>query len=286
MSTHHRDDASGSRLAPVAPNHTRALPDHQADGDASRAPTLLGAAWPVGWRTLGVLTGWCAVVVGVFWGLGEVVERSPVDDADRELARDVVDRRTDTLDAWAPWGAGLSDTLVKIVATTIIVALMFWAWRRWVEPLIVAGALIFEASAFMLATLLVGRPRPDVERLQDSPVNSSWPSGHVAAATAYAAIAVVVCRHLRSSAARVAVWAAVVTITVVVAAARIYQGMHFASDVVAGVALGALSVAIVTVVIDRAAARRSIDPVPSGRTTPDQTSVMPERMAATTSSGT
>lgn len=228
----------------------------------SEAPTLLGAAWPAGWRTLAVLTLWCAAVVGVFTAMGELVERSPIDDADRRFARDAVERRTDALDAWAPWAAGLSDTLVKIIATTLVVGAMFWVWRRWLEPLIVAGALIFEASAFMLSTLLVSRPRPDVERLQESPVNSSWPSGHVAAATAYAAIAVVVSRHLRATAAKVAVWAMVAVITVVVAAARIYQGMHFASDVVAGVLLGATSVAIVTVVLDRAAARRSIDPAP------------------------
>lgn len=220
---------------------------------------LLGAPWPVGWRELAVLVGWCAVVIGVFSGLGELVVRSTVDDADREFARAVVDRRTERLDAWSPWAAGLSDTVVKIVATAVIVTAMFWVWRRWLEPLIVAGALVFEASAFMLATLVVGRPRPDVERLQESPVNSSWPSGHVAAATAYAAIAVVLSRHLRSLAAKVAVWAVVVIVTAVVAAARIYQGMHFASDVVAGIALGAISVTIVTVVIDRAAERRGLD---------------------------
>jgi membrane-associated phospholipid phosphatase len=229
---------------PAAGEHERASADVSRD-----QPTFLGAPWPLGWRTAGVLVAWCLAVIAVFAAVGEIIERTAVDDSDREIARDIVERRTTTGNDIAPWAAGLSDTLVKIIATTIIVGIMFAVWRRWRDPLVVAVSLIFEATAFIVITTITSRPRPEVERLQESPVNSSYPSGHVAAATAYFAIALVVSRHLRSTWAKIVVWVVPGLIALTVAVARMYQGMHYLSDVIVGIVLGAVSVVIVDRVI-------------------------------------
>ncbi len=127
-----------------------------------------------------------------------------------------VDQRTATLNDLSPWGAGLADTFSKIIVTAIIAVVMLRVWKRWVEPLVVVVTLIFEASVFITVTTLVSRPRPPFEHLQDSPVNSSFPSGHVAAAAAYAAISLVWSWHVRSRSARVAIWSIPVLITTVV----------------------------------------------------------------------
>ena len=244
--THSPD--TGSDHTRADDGHRRSAPIARDPHDAHGPPTLLGAPWPLGWRTAGVLLAWCIAVIAVFSAVGEIMVRTPIDDADREIARDVVDQRTATGNDIAPWAAGLSDTLVKIIATTIIVGIMFAVWRRWRDPLVVAVSLIFEATAFIIITTITSRPRPEVERLQESPVNSSYPSGHVAAATAYFAIALVVSRHLRSTWAKAAVWTAPVLIVLTVSAARLYQGMHYLSDVVVGIILGVVSV----VIVDRA----------------------------------
>ena len=163
---------------------------------------------------------------------------------DLDVARRLARSRTATGNDLARWGATLAETPVKIGVTIVVGLIMLRRWRRWYEPLFVALPLVFEASAFMAMTLIVRRPRPAVHRLLSSPVASSFPSGHVAAATVYLALAIVVFRHARSVMVRVAVVVAAVAVPIVVGWARMYQGMHNLSDVVAGVVLGLVSIAI------------------------------------------
>ena len=91
------------------------------------------------------------------------------------------------LDIATKWGSGLADTFVKIGVTALLAIVMRLAWKRWREPLMMVVPLVLEASAFITVTYLIARPRPD-DRLESSPVNSSFPSGHVAAAAAYSAL--------------------------------------------------------------------------------------------------
>ena len=126
-----------------------------------------------------------------------------------------------------------------------------WLWRRWFEPVFLVVSLVIEAAAFMVVTTVVGRDRPDVARLDASPVGSSFPSGHVAAAAAYAAIAVVVFWHTRKRWARILVVLFAVFVPVIVALARMYRGMHFLSDTIAGAVLGCAAVALTAVVLAR-----------------------------------
>jgi hypothetical protein len=128
----------------------------ESDG-AHPNPTLFGTAWPIGWRSAGVLVAWCAVVIGVFTLVGELIERSPIADLDRRVAQDVVETRTPTGNDVAPWVAGMADTFVKIGVTTLIVLIMFIVWRRWLEPVIVTVSLVFEATAFIVVTTIVAR---------------------------------------------------------------------------------------------------------------------------------
>lgn len=163
---------------------------------------------------------------------------------DTRVAEWFVDLRTPGRDGLATAGSFPADTIVKITVTAVVVGVMLWRWRRWHEVLFVALSLIFEATAFITITAIVRRPRPDVERLLDSPVNSSFPSGHVAAATVYAAFAIVVFWRTRAIWARAAAVILAVVIPTAVALARMYQGMHYLSDVVAGVVLGLVSVGV------------------------------------------
>ena len=86
-------------------------------------------------------------------------------------------------------------------------------------------------------------------RLEESPVDSSFPSGHTAAAAAYGAIAVVVFWRFRNVWVRTAVVALVVAIPIIVGVSRVYAGMHYLTDVVAGVLLGLASVFVVWLVL-------------------------------------
>jgi len=120
-----------------------------------------------------------------------------------------------------------------------------WYYRRWHEAAMIGIPLIFEATAFIVISFIVGRPRPDVERLLDSPVDTTFPSGHVAAATVYASFAVILFWHTTALWARALAVLGAVAAPLIVGWSRMYQGMHYLTDVIAGIVLGAASVLIV-----------------------------------------
>ena len=112
-------------------------------------------------------------------------------------------------------------------------------WRRWREPVFILVAVIGEVLVFTTTTLLVHRPRPSLLAMDAAPPTSSFPSGHVAAATAfYGAVAMLIVLHARHQVVRAAAVTAAVMLVVVVALSRLYRGMHYPSDVVAGALLG------------------------------------------------
>lgn len=217
--------------------------DHDDDGDRWWETT-----WPLDrhdWIRLAVAL---VTVIGVGVAVGEILTNwsvlSGLVEFDERVARDLVDGRTETKNDIAGWVSSISDTFVKIALSILLAAFFLWRFRRWHEAVAIGLPLIFEATAFIVTTYIVGRPRPDVERLLESPVDTSFPSGHVAAATVYAAIAVVVFWHTRAIWARTLAVVAATLVSVGVAWARAYEGMHYFTDVVAGVVLGVASVAI------------------------------------------
>ena len=239
-----------------------------ADAPADRAPTGSPASastasstrtsdwsWPLHrqhWLRLvgafGLLTG-VTIVVG--WLLTDAYAPNAVTRSDADVAQRLVDSRTAERDDLAHWGARLADTEIKIVVTAVLALGAIALWRRWNEALLLVAALVVEASAFVVASFVVGRPRPDVPQLLDSPVDSSFPSGHVAAATVYAVVIVIVFRHTRSVVARVAVVVVCASLPLFVGWARMYQGMHYLSDVVAGALLGVATIALCAWIMPR-----------------------------------
>jgi membrane-associated phospholipid phosphatase len=115
----------------------------------------------------------------------------------------------------------------------------------WREVELVVVALTIEVSVFLLSTLAVDRPRPDVRRLDVSPPTSSYPSGHTAAAIAlYVGLAIVVSSLTRSRVLRVIAWTLAFLLPVAVGLSRLYRAMHHPTDVLASVLLGAAALTI------------------------------------------
>jgi membrane-associated phospholipid phosphatase len=209
-----------------------------------------------GARLVGLYLLLTAVGVGVGLLLTHPFRDSAVTRTDRAIAEWFASNRTGTLNALTAVGSQLSDTMIKIPVTALLCVVVFVAWRRWLEPLTVAVPLIVEATAFITITFIVRRPRPDVPRLEGSPVDSSFPSGHTAAAVVYAAVVVVIFWHTRSRWIRVLAVAVVTFVSIAVGLSRMQRGMHFLSDVVFGGLLGAATVIVVTAILTRADRRR------------------------------
>lgn len=222
--------------------------------------------WPLDGRAHLQLLAAYAALTAAFVAIGRLVV-GPFDGSvgafDRDLAMRLAEGRTAALDDLSWWGSMVAETAVKIVLTLVVLAVVWLRWRHWQDVVLIAGALVLEASAFLTITLLVGRHRPDVPRLDSSPVDSSFPSGHVAAAVVYGAVAIVVGRHVRRRGPVVVAVLVTTLIALAVAWARMYRGMHHLSDVVGGVALGVASLYLVwRIVIGREA--RIVHEAPAG----------------------
>ena len=230
----------------AAPTHDRADRSHNS---------WVKATWPVDRRQWLQLAIAMIAAVGVFAAIGllmtDLLAPNPITRLDDNVANRLVSGRTAAKDDLAHWGAFMASTEVKVVVTSLLAVAVMVAWRRWHETVFLAFTLIFEATVFIVVTSIVGRPRPDVPRLEDSPVNSSYPSGHVAAATVYGAFVVIVFWHTTSRWIRSLSVGVFVAVLGAVVWSRMYQGMHFLSDVIVGIVLGLVSLGICLFVIGR-----------------------------------
>jgi membrane-associated phospholipid phosphatase len=143
-------------------------------------------------------------------------------------------------------GTNLAQTETAIGITVVVVLLLRWRLRRWYESLVLIAVMVGELAVFSGVTAVIERPRPPVKRLDVAPPTSSFPSGHTAAAVAlYGCIAILlVWIYGRRPATRVAV-AVLCCIPVFVGLSRLYRGMHYPSDVLAGALTGGLWLLVV-----------------------------------------
>ena len=141
--------------------------------------------------------------------------------------------------------------VVKIVVTAVLAAVLVVVCRSWREPILVCASLILEAAVFITVTWLVGRPRPDVPALDEVSVGTSFPSGHAAAAAAYAAVAIVIFERTRNAWIRAVTVLVAIAVPLIVGAARMYRGVHYLTDSVAGVILGVVCVLAVYGIVRR-----------------------------------
>jgi undecaprenyl-diphosphatase len=230
--------------------------DASARGRLGNDDHPLKATWPLHARQVRALVLAFVVITAVFaaagWLLLNPFDGSALVRYDEDVAQRLADARTPTWNTVSWWGSMLAETAPKIVVTSILAILMVRWWKRWLEAVVVAVALILEASAFLAVTLIVGRSRPDVERLDASPIGSSFPSGHTAAAVVYGAVAVIVFWHTRNALARVAVVVMCTLVPIAVGLARMYRGMHHVSDVVAGALLGLVCLVVTVRIVTTA----------------------------------
>jgi undecaprenyl-diphosphatase len=174
---------------------------------------------------------------------------SLLDTVDRPVARWVADVRTPGLTHLFNVGSHLGDNVIVFGLAAIAAALTVRRCK-YLAIALLAAAAVRPAVEFVLKAL-VDRTRPDIAPLGDFH-GPSHPSGHpLAAASLWGLMPAFVALHVRS---RFVWWATVGAsgaIIVVVAAARVYKGAHFLTDVIAALAWAGLYLACVQGGFDR-----------------------------------
>lgn len=198
---------------------------------------------------VGALAGYAAVAHGVVDG-GRLVEWDA--DVARWVARE--------MPSWAEWAARPFTWLGGFVGMTIVVALAAAALIRRLETGLAVLLIVVAVGAQLLVTVSkqgYGRARPDVGSAIDLPTSFAFPSGH-------ATVGIAVCGLLgllaaRASRTRLHAGAAVgagIALGALIGASRVVLGVHYVSDVLAGICLGLAWLSVCLLVYGAAASAR------------------------------
>jgi len=181
-----------------------------------------------------------AAVIGIGLLLTRVLDTSWVATEDRELSAELAAGRSSDGNEVTSIFTLLAET-PTIVALTAVAAVVFrLAFQRWRESVIVVCAVVGETLIFWLTTLLIDRQRPRIPQLDEAPPTSGFPSGHTAASVAfYGSVALIVLWHTRRAWLRWLAVALAIAVPLAVGASRLYRGMHYPTDVITGLLLGA-----------------------------------------------
>jgi len=217
-------------------------------GSGSASPSARPPlAWP---GQIAVLIAVWAVLVAIVVGVGKLITgplESTIDPPENDLARWFVGERTSGRSQLADVATFLGDTYT-VLGLGLVTALGVWLWRREGRPVLFVLTTLVGAVALYLVTVSVDpRPRPPVKILDPGlDPTHSFPSGHVGASiAAYGVIVVLVWVYAR----RARWWVTpLLLVPPLIALARLYEGAHHLSDVLASVVYASVWLVTTTIV--------------------------------------
>jgi undecaprenyl-diphosphatase len=168
----------------------------------------------------------------------DVLLKAGLQSTDESAVRELVAERTPFLNDVSEVGSTVGGApLLPILVGLIAIVCAFM--KRWLIAAFAVFVLTIESATYRVTSILVPRERPHVKRLEDLPVDASYPSGHTAAAIAvYAGLVLLITSRIHDRNKRILAWAVAVLIPLFVAFSRMYRGMHHPIDVLGGVLVG------------------------------------------------
>jgi membrane-associated phospholipid phosphatase len=158
--------------------------------------------------------------------------------ADEALPEALAEHRTGLLTTLSEIGTEMGGSPVLPIVVGIV-ALVCAFMRRWRIAAFAVFVLTVESATYKVTSLLVPRDRPSVHRLEDLPVDASYPSGHTAASVAvYAGLVLLLTTTITGELRKALAWTAAVLVVTFVAFSRMYRGMHHPLDVIGGLLIG------------------------------------------------
>jgi membrane-associated phospholipid phosphatase len=211
-------------------------------GGAERLADRFGRLHPAIVFALVMLAG-LAVIALVSIGLGLLVTRVVehawgIGAADERVNVWLAAHRTSSRTEASLIGSMVAGGVVLPIIVGVI-ALVCAVMRKWRIAAFAVFALAVESGTYSATTLVIHSHRPRVVRLENLPVNASYPSGHTAAAIAvYGGIVLLLTSRFTNRAFQAFAWTFALAMVTFVATSRMYRGMHHPLDVAGGVVVG------------------------------------------------
>jgi len=207
------------------------------------APTFIGRLRDLAGRREVMLVAVLAVLAGAAWGLIELADEG---GAARFDERVLLAFRADPGN---PVGSvRVEDAMRDVTALgslsvlaflTLAVVVYFALDRRPRTSLYVVVAVVGGTALTFALKFLFDRPRPSLIAPEALPGDPSFPSGHAAiSAVVYLTLGLLLARAVPERRLKVYVVALAVVLTLAVGVSRVYLGVHWPTDVLAGWALG------------------------------------------------
>ena len=190
-------------------------------------------------RRLSLWLGGAALALLIFVRITRELIEGDVSAMDSAILLAVAKTRTPWLTVAAVDVTALgSITLVVLFSAFTLLVLFVLRDRMGSLQLLAASS---GAGILTLATKnFIERIRPEEAQQLIVVSGFSYPSGHsVSTSALYLTIAIIAGRHVRHSGARAALFLAASAVLIMIGASRVYLGVHYATDVVSGISLGA-----------------------------------------------
>jgi undecaprenyl-diphosphatase len=160
--------------------------------------------------------------------------------------------------------AGSTSAVMILAAASLLVGLAIGPWRHGVIAAVVVGLASFGNGLLKAA---IARERPDLIDAIVSEAGYSFPSGHSALGmVGWGVLAVLVSRTRLPRAVRMALVAVMAAMVVMIGISRVYLGVHYPTDVIAGWTLGGVIVLLyerLTRTVSREPAAAAVDADPA-----------------------
>jgi undecaprenyl-diphosphatase len=204
-------------------------------------------------RALGLRAGTFYTTVGIFLIIGAVVAVAGT-LAFAELGEHVRAGGTQAVDvAVLRWFERQQSPLLTSAAVELtylgtgtvvlmivgVAALFLWHTQHKHSAILLLAAVAGNILLNGVLKLVYHRPRPDVFAWGTHAVSSSFPSGHAMSATVcYGTVAYLVARLQKHGWSRTLTLVGATILIVLICATRLYLGVHYPSDVLAGIVVG------------------------------------------------
>jgi len=197
-----------------------------------------------------VIIAW-VLILGVIVCVGELITKDGNGNVlgDRTIPHWFAAHRTASWNHWSLIFSNLGATQAILIVSVAVCVVFLAVTRRWRPVVFVATVMFGELGAFLAASTVVKRPRPDVTHLDQHLPTSAYPSGHTAATTClYVALAILVIGHARG-------WwrwlflIPAIAMPVLVALSRMYRGEHHPTDIAGSLLFAALWLAATSLLI-------------------------------------
>ena len=220
------------------------------EGAAERFATRIGATHPVRVFLTAAIGGFLLLAsLWIAFGLlfvEVVLSLGGLEAWDQGLSEDLAEGRTATSEDASWVGSTLSGGhVIPFVIGAFL--LVFAVKRKWLLAVYPLFLILVESGTYRATTLAVERQRPEVERLEQLPVDASFPSGHTAASLAlYGGLLLLLASWVQRTWFTVLAVITTMGIVAFVGWSRMFRGMHHFTDTVAalGVGLGAIVVVV------------------------------------------